>query len=69
MARPAAVDMSAAAIEARLRELAELSGRAPRRIAVDMSGAAIEARLRELSALRELCLRLAAAGEAQGDSA
>lgn len=52
-------DMSAAAVEARLREVSRL--RAARRtgIDVDMSPAAVERRLRKVSELRDLCRRLA----------
>jgi hypothetical protein len=58
------VPMDAAAIEARLREVARLSkwtgARPPR---VDMSPAAIEARLREVAELRRTCLLLEGAGQ------
>jgi hypothetical protein len=56
------VDMSPAAISARLRHAAELSDlRTEMRLAfkVDMSPAGISARLREVERLRRLCLELA----------
>lgn len=57
-----AVDMTAEAITARLRELAELSRGGGRPQAVDMSGAAISARLRECSDLSQLCAKLGELG-------
>jgi hypothetical protein len=63
------VDLSAAAIEARLQEVSRLAG-SPRpedRLAtkIDLSGPAVAARLKEASELLEVCraLRRAGAGE------
>jgi hypothetical protein len=57
------LDLSAKAIEARLREASRLAGalRPDARLSakLDMSGRAIEARLRQASDLLELCRRLA----------
>jgi hypothetical protein len=61
------VDLSPAAIAARLRLASDLSAplHPELRLAtkIDLSGPAIARRLREASDLRELCRRLAAAGK------
>jgi hypothetical protein len=66
------VDMSPAAVEARIRKLSELSPLDdPFRPRVDMSEAAVEARIRELSEMSALCWSLAEAGRslpAEADS-
>lgn len=60
--------MSAAAVEAQLREASRLAGslRPEDRLAtkIDLSGAGVAARLREASDLLELCRALARAGAA-----
>lgn len=56
------IDMSPAAVSARLRRVAELSDlRSDRRLRekIDYSPEAIDRRLRKVSALRRLCLTLA----------
>lgn len=62
------VDLSAAAIEARLREASRLAGelRAESRLAtkIDLSRAGVTRRLRQASDLLELCRALAEAGRA-----
>jgi hypothetical protein len=69
-ARTMSVDMSAAAIEARLRVASRLAGslRPEHRLAtkIDLSGAAVAARLKEASDLFDLCRALA---EARGAKA
>jgi hypothetical protein len=64
------IDLSSAAIEARLREVSRLAGslRAEDRLTtkIDLSGAAIAARLREASELLEVCRALGRAGAAFG---
>jgi hypothetical protein len=60
------VDLSAPAIERRLREASRLAGSlAPERrldTKIDLSGRGIAARLREASELLDVCLALARAG-------
>lgn len=60
------VDLSGAAIEARLREASRLAGdlRPETRLhtKIDLSGAGVAARLREASDLFELCRALGRAG-------
>lgn len=59
------VDMSPAAVTARLRHMSEL--REPqRRAPVDMSPAAVGHRLREVSQLRTFCVQLERIGRANG---
>lgn len=64
------VDLSAAAIEARLREASRLAGelRAETRLAtkIDLSRAGVTRRLQEASDLMDLCRALAQAGKAAG---
>jgi len=63
------LDLSAAAIAGRLREVSRLAGSlAPERrldTKIDLSGAAIAQRLREASELLEVCRALARAGGRQ----
>lgn len=61
-----AVEMTAEAIAARLRTVAELSRSGASSHAVDMRPAAISARLRECSDLSELCARLGELGRSAG---
>jgi hypothetical protein len=60
------VELSGAAIAARLREVSRLAGSLERErrldTKIDLSGAGIAARLREASELLELCRALARAG-------
>lgn len=56
------VDMSAAAVAARLRAACEAGSREPRPPKVPMDAASITARLRSVSELRDLCLRLGGLG-------
>ena len=56
------IDLSAAAVEARLREVSRLRDARRRRPDVDMSPRAVERRLRKVSELRDLCRRLAEFG-------
>lgn len=60
------VDMSGAAVEARLREVSRAAGslrpEARLEAKLDMSGATVAARLKEASDLLDLCRQLAGAG-------
>ena len=57
------VDMSAAAVTHRLREIDRLlSEQGPREKGVDMSAAAITSRMRVLGSLSDMCRRLGAVG-------
>jgi hypothetical protein len=61
------VDMSAAAVTARLQHVSDIADlRAERRLygRIDMTAAGVTARLREVSELRDLCLALASGGAA-----
>jgi hypothetical protein len=64
------VDLSAAAIEERLREVSRLAGslrpEARLETKIDLSGAGVVARLREASDLLDLCRDLARAGASAG---
>ena len=64
------VDMSAAAIEARLRQASSLAGslRPEHRLdtKIDLSPAGVAARLKEASDLLDLCRALARAGKTGG---
>jgi len=66
------VDLSRAAIEARLREVSRLAEplTAATRLGtkIDLGGAAIAARLKEASDLLDLCRQLASAGRLPGRS-
>jgi hypothetical protein len=63
------VDLSAAAIDARLRETSQLAGslRPERRLEtkLDVSGAAVAARLKTASDLLDLCRALAGKGQSR----
>jgi hypothetical protein len=64
------IDLSARAVEARLREVSRLRDARRRRPDVDMLPRAVERRLRKVSELRDLCRRLAEFGPVarpQGD--
>lgn len=61
------VDMSAAAVTARLQHVSDIADlRAERRLhgKIDMTAAGVTARLCEVSELRDLCLALAKGGAA-----
>lgn len=62
------VDLSPAAITARLREVSDIRDERVRRSveAVDLSPAAITRRLRRVSSLRDACLALRMLGRANG---
>jgi hypothetical protein len=61
------VDMSAAAVTARLQYVSDIADLRPERRLygkIDMSAVGVTARLREVSELRDLCLELAKGGAA-----